>query len=401
MIWRVPEGRELHEVAIYLRTSVYLDYGNVRVVDVAGDARLVLVVLSNGTLQAFSWHGKLRGQANPFLASAESARSRYIRSRSMSGSCQLPSRQGSSYGAEAPLSPVPPTPQTPAGSGSQLNGQPSQQPEVVRTSSSNSLGSEPSEVEVARVHYCAAARLLAVLLEDGRAGLCRMADAGIHPVELAQLVRWVYKPSAVTTLGTAPVLAVAAAVNPIAQMLAVGLSNGRVALYPMQNLLTLRQHTRPGNRVGIDTASVAPAGHHPDPLRILSLSDWGYSSVVVGPAAALEWSADGRALAVGYALRGMAVWTPSGCRLMCSLRQTAPGTAVGLQPHGTPQHDRGVEGDLEAAEKALMSPPPLERVSLSLPSPEPRGLLSQPSLINPNYTNTEPGVLEVGCWGGA
>ena len=42
---------------------------------------------------------------------------------------------------------------------------------------------QPAEVEVAGMHYCPAARLLAVVLADGRAALCRMADSGVHPVE--------------------------------------------------------------------------------------------------------------------------------------------------------------------------------------------------------------------------
>ena len=35
----------------------------------------------------------------------------------------------------------------------------------------------------------------------------------------------------------------------------------------------------------------------------------------------LEWTPDCRALAVGYYTRGLVVWSPSGCRLMCTLRQ--------------------------------------------------------------------------------
>ncbi len=38
----------------------------------------------------------------------------------------------------------------------------------------------------------------------------------------------------------------------------------------------------------------------------------------------LEWSPDCRALAVGYGGQGVVVWSPSGCRLMCSLRQPGP-----------------------------------------------------------------------------
>ncbi len=44
----------------------------------------------------------------------------------------------------------------------------------------------------------------------------------------------------------------------------------------------------------------------------------------------MEWSPDGRALAVGYGRQGMAVWSASGCRLMCTLRQSSGlGTTTG------------------------------------------------------------------------
>lgn len=35
----------------------------------------------------------------------------------------------------------------------------------------------------------------------------------------------------------------------------------------------------------------------------------------------VEWAPDCRAIAVGYMRQGLVVWSPSGCRLMCSLRQ--------------------------------------------------------------------------------
>ena len=41
--------------------SIHLDYGTVRIADLGGDARSLLVALSNGTMQVFSWQGKVRG----------------------------------------------------------------------------------------------------------------------------------------------------------------------------------------------------------------------------------------------------------------------------------------------------------------------------------------------------
>lgn len=44
--------------------SIHLDYGTVRIADLGGDARSLLVALSNGTMQVFSWQGKVRGMGH-------------------------------------------------------------------------------------------------------------------------------------------------------------------------------------------------------------------------------------------------------------------------------------------------------------------------------------------------
>ena len=43
--------------------SIHLNYGLVRIADLGGDAKSLLVGLSNGTLQVFSWQGKVRMDA--------------------------------------------------------------------------------------------------------------------------------------------------------------------------------------------------------------------------------------------------------------------------------------------------------------------------------------------------
>jgi hypothetical protein len=57
------------------------------------------------------------------------------------------------------------------------------------------------------------------------------------------------------------------------------------------------------------------------PTRVLSVVDWGHKPHVTGGVSFMQWSPDCRALAVGWRKQGLAVWSPSGCRLMCSLRQ--------------------------------------------------------------------------------
>jgi hypothetical protein len=69
------------------------------------------------------------------------------------------------------------------------------------------------------------------------------------------------------------------------------------------------------------------AGLDPQQLvRSLDLLDWGHTVKQTGAVAALCWAPDNRALAVGFGRQGLVVWTPSGCRLLCTLRQPAPET---------------------------------------------------------------------------
>jgi hypothetical protein len=69
------------------------------------------------------------------------------------------------------------------------------------------------------------------------------------------------------------------------------------------------------------------AGLDPQQLvRSLDLMDWGHTVKQTGAVAALCWAPDNRALAVGFGRQGLVVWTPSGCRLLCTLRQPAPET---------------------------------------------------------------------------
>lgn len=69
------------------------------------------------------------------------------------------------------------------------------------------------------------------------------------------------------------------------------------------------------------------AGLDPQQLvRTLDLIDWGHTSKQTGAVAALAWAPDNRALAVGHSKQGLVVWTPSGCRLLSTLRQPPPET---------------------------------------------------------------------------
>ena len=197
-------------------------------------------------------------------------------------------------------------------------------------------------------------------------------------------------------------------------------------LCALQSLLSTRHHQqhprstsssgtlRPGDSLPTPGGGSASSGGpgQPDPSRVLSLSDWGYSSAVVGAASVLQWSPDGRVLAVGYAQRGMAVWTPSGCRLMCSLRHavatSAPGTTSVTELAGTPgrpapavprspqqQQQQAAGGGVHHASTdggSAHGPGSPKRAAVA------GGLWSQRSDLNPGGA-PEAGILEVsGGW---
>ena len=59
-LWRLPSGQDVRRINVYLSHSLHLDYGSVSIADLGGDAKSLLVALSNGTMQVFSWQGKVR-----------------------------------------------------------------------------------------------------------------------------------------------------------------------------------------------------------------------------------------------------------------------------------------------------------------------------------------------------
>uniref|UniRef100_A0A2N9F0P2 RIC1 C-terminal alpha solenoid region domain-containing protein n=1 Tax=Fagus sylvatica TaxID=28930 RepID=A0A2N9F0P2_FAGSY len=56
-------------------------------------------------------------------------------------------------------------------------------------------------------------------------------------------------------------------------------------------------------------------------IRTVSLYDWGYSMDDTGSVSCIAWTPDNSAFAVGWKLRGLTVWSVSGCRLMSTIRQ--------------------------------------------------------------------------------
>ncbi|OVA11965.1 Ribosome control protein 1 [Macleaya cordata] len=136
-------------------------------------------------------------------------------------------------------------------------------------------------------------RLLVVLYSDGQLALCSVSKKGLRQIESIKAERW---------LDTGD--AVCASVSSDQQILAVGSRRGFVELYDLAESASL--------------------------LRTVSLYDWGYSMEDTGPVSCIEWAPDNSAFAVGWRLRGLTVWSLSGCRLMCTIRQ------IGLSSASSP-----------------------------------------------------------------
>lgn len=132
-----------------------------------------------------------------------------------------------------------------------------------------------------------------------------------------------------------------------AQLVAVGCSSGDVKLFNLFLPSAFASHSTP-----------SPHGSSSLLVRTLHLGDWGYTPGQVGGISALAWAPDCRALAVGYARQGFVVWSPSGCRLLCTMRQPIPG--------GTPRisaQTSGVSTGLNAGENEPAATP---KFSMSL-----------------------------------
>ncbi|KAM1000977.1 hypothetical protein ACFX2I_007557 [Malus domestica] len=127
-------------------------------------------------------------------------------------------------------------------------------------------------------------RLLFVLYSDGQLVSCSISKKGLKHVESIKAEK---------RLGVGD--AVCASVASEQQILAVGTKRGLVELYDLAESASL--------------------------IRSVSLYDWGYSMEDTGPVSCIAWTPDNSAFAVGWKLRGLTVWSVSGCRLMSTIRQ--------------------------------------------------------------------------------
>lgn len=154
-----------------------------------------------------------------------------------------------------------------------------------RTPEIPSSGSIPSGLyAISWLELSLPLRMLFVLYSDGQLILCSVSKRGLKQAESIKAEK---------SLGSGD--AVCASVASDQQILAVGTRRGTVDLYDLTESASL--------------------------IRTVSLYDWGYSADDTGPVSWIAWTPDNSAFAVGWKLRGLTVWSVSGCRLMSTIRQ--------------------------------------------------------------------------------
>ncbi|KAJ0598197.1 putative transcription factor WD40-like family [Helianthus annuus] len=168
-------------------------------------------------------------------------------------------------------------------------------------SSSHSSYKKPA---ITYLYFSFPLRLLFVLFSDGQLVLCSVSKRGLKQPDS---VKPEYR------LGSDD--AVCASVSPDQQILAVGTRRGVVELYEISEPVAL--------------------------IRSVSLHDWGYSMDDTGAVSSIAWTPDSSAFAVGWKLRGLTVWSISGCRLMSTIRQ------IGINSASAPVVKQNQDGNYE------------------------------------------------------
>ncbi|KAM0932418.1 putative transcription factor WD40-like family [Dioscorea sansibarensis] len=148
----------------------------------------------------------------------------------------------------------------------------------------SSMESNAKNAAIVQLEFSLALKMLFILYSDGFVALCSTSKKGLRLVKSLKIERWLNTPDAIC-----------ASVASSQCILAIGCRRGVVELYDL----------------------VEGVSH----IRTVSVYDWGYSMEDTGPVSCIAWTPDNCAFAVGWKFRGLAVWSVSGCRLMCTIRQ--------------------------------------------------------------------------------
>lgn len=240
-------------------------------------ALVIIGTLAYSQLIRYPWVLQFRGQYNPFGSLAE----RHLRlQRSMSLRSQRSSLQpiavNSQNGFNSHACRLAGVPASSSPSSTSLGArQIGRATSTDRLSRSSSTSTVPDSLCIEALDYSPALKQLGVVLADGRCAICRTADSGLAPAEQLEFSHWI------CGVGSG---ATCLCIAPDAQLIAVGMTNGEVALYKL--------YGHKGGRFSIDGSQAE------GPVRTVSLLDWGYGPEATGSVAELKWSPDNRAFAV-------------------------------------------------------------------------------------------------------
>eukprot|EP00898_Chlorokybus_atmophyticus_P004519 jgi/Chlat1/5068/Chrsp33S08959 len=172
--------------------------------------------------------------------------------------------------------------------------------------------SPPEPNSIVQLEYSAALQVLAIVVADGRVIVAKTSTSRLHPVEQVHKDTVLASDAACVAIATRT------------EVLAVGRRDGVVDMYSLADRCAY--------------------------LRTLSLVDWGCTVEDTGAVSCLQWSPDNCVLAVGWQLRGLSVWSVSGCRLMCTIRQGGSGVSASpLTSASSSTHGEPLEGGVTTA----------------------------------------------------
>ncbi|KXZ55895.1 hypothetical protein GPECTOR_2g1446 [Gonium pectorale] len=343
-----------------------------RALSITGDGRLLIVGFADGTVASLSWSGKMREVSYPLDDATDFGAEGYPDAEQLD---QLGRRMDAlNTQSSGPLATPPgeqqqqrrdtvgtqPTTPGAGGTGATAFASAATVPVGLYTTYGRAVGAllPPSQLSraIVQMRYCELSGQVVMVLADGAAAVCGAGEGGLSPLSDLSFGRWLCGPAQ---------QAVCAQVGARAQLIAVGRESGEVALYRLYRTAIGSHGAQDGGMSPFNSGPLPEAydgAAWEPPVRVLSLESWGHKVQQTGPVSQIEWSPDGRALAVGYAGQGVVVWSPSGCRLMCSLRQPGPTSILSplpsFLPRGTISHQTSMAGRGGDAGRSTLSPVP-------------------------------------------
>ncbi|MFQ6619922.1 hypothetical protein Gotur_001276, partial [Gossypium turneri] len=295
-----PSGLFLATITRVLNEQVPFDGNDLAVSNIVCDNKHMLLGLSDGSLYSISWKGEFYGAFG-----LDSSQHNDSEVTSLSHSLANSIASG----------------------------------EAERAFASNYRVSKKSAI--AQLEFCVSMRLLLVLYSDGQLVSCSVSKKGLKPVESIKAEKSLGNGDAVCTsiAGDQLILAVGTrrGVVELFDLADSGLLIRTVSLYDWGYVLSLLlkleccwyslnyyEHLHVKQRL-------TSCGFASFFLIYFSILLFGrYTMEDTGSVSCISWTPDNSAFAVGWKLRGLTVWSVSGCRLMSTIRQ------IGLSSASSP-----------------------------------------------------------------